>query len=253
MGRRGGAGTVALQRVDARRGQQGAQVVRSVRDELEAVRVRRGGERHAVRHEALEQSPRRVLLPYRLVPSSRRQLRGHAGRHRRLSDAVPPLRGCVGHVAGHLDQVGMGQHVARARCGELLHRSGVRVPAVIDAPRRPLRHRHRVVEVVEAPPSDPVHRAEQHVEGIAGEQLSHAVHAALVVVHLEPDHDREPRGGCFLGASHVLVEVRRRMKVPIAGHGVSQRAPARARRPRSRAAVRRPGGSGRGARSVPAR
>ncbi len=217
------APTVGLQGAGAGRGEDGAQVVGPVGDVLETVRVRGRGERHAARHEVVQQPGRRILLARRLAPARRGHLGRHARGRRRLGEAVPPLGGRVRHVARDLDEVGVRQHVARARRGQLLHGTGIGLPAGVDLTRRPLRRRGRVVEVVEAPGADPVHGPEQDVEGIAGEQTGHRVHPALVEVDLETDDDRQP---CLLGlerARHVGVEVGSGVELPVARHGLGQR------------------------------
>ena len=134
--------------------EQRAQVVGPVGDVVEAVGVRRRGERDA----AGRRSARAAAGPGTARPPA------CATRPRTprppcpTATAASAIRshhsaGASGHAAGHLDQVGVGQHVARARGRQLLHGRGVRVPAGVDLARRPLGHRHRVVEVVEAPAS----------------------------------------------------------------------------------------------------
>lgn len=95
----------------------------------------------------------------------------------------------VGTAAGHLDEVGVGQHVTGTRGRELLDRFGVGVPAGVDGPGGPLGHRRPVVEIVEPPRAEPVDRADEDIERVAGQQLGDLVHPAPVVVDLEAHDD----------------------------------------------------------------
>ena len=97
----------------------------------------------------------------------------------------------------------MGQDVAGPRCRQLLERPRVLLPAVVDLAGRPLVHLQRDVDVVEAPGAQPVHRAQQHVEGVAGQQRRHLVHPARVVVDLQADDDGKAGILGLLGAAHV--------------------------------------------------
>ena len=106
---------------------------------------------------------------------------------------------------------------------QLLQGRGVGLPAGVDVAGRPLGHRHRVVEVVEAPAADPVHRAQQDVEGVAGQQVGHRVHPVLVVVDLEADDDGQPGLLGLQGALDVGVEVGGGVELPVVGHGLGQR------------------------------
>ena len=179
---------------------------------------------------------RRVLLAHRLAPAGRGELGRHARRRRRLGDAVPPLGRRVGDVAGHLDQVGVGEHVARARGGQLLDGRRCRRPSR----RRPRAPTTRAIETGSSRSSkrhaaDPVHRAEQDVEGVAGEQAGHLVHAAL--------GSSRPRARCTTGQPGLLglqraldvgVEVGRGVERPSSRAMDAASAGGTARRPRSR-------------------
>ena len=174
-------------------GQELAQVVGPLGHVGQGVGVRGRGERDPVVDEALEQRGCRVLLAHRLAPAGRRHLGGHARAHRRLGDAVVELVRHAGDPSGDLDQVRVGEHVAHPGGAQLLHGPGVLVPHRVDVPVVPLGQHLGVAQDVEPPRPEPVHRAEQHVEGVAGQEVGHVVHPVLVVVDLEAEHDRAGR------------------------------------------------------------
>ena len=157
--------------------------------------------------------------------------------------------GAVGTAPGHLDQVGVGEHVAGSGGRQLLHGLGVGVPAVVDRRGPTTRPSRRVVEVVEAPGPHPVHRAEQHVERVAGEQVGHLVHPARG--SSRPRAPARPAGPARLASSdglHVGVEIGPGVEVPVAGHRGAQRGRRLVVLPEPAEHARRPGRTGRGAR-----
>ena len=169
----GHAAPVALQLVDPDRAQQRAQVVGPVGDMVEVVGVRGRGEGH----------PRATKRSSRPGPGTARPPACASP----TTTARPP---CPTTTAASA----MRSHHSPAASGTwpaTLIRSGwastsqapeaasssmavvYGVPAGVDLAHRPLRHGHRVVQVVEAPAADPVHRAEQDVEGVALEEPDH--------------------------------------------------------------------------------
>ncbi len=81
----------------------------------------------------------------------------------------------------------------------------------------------RVAQHVEPPGPEPVDRAEQDVEGVAGEQVGHVVHPVLVVVDLEAEHDGQAGGLDRFDHLDVVVEVDPGVVVPVGGHAGTQR------------------------------
>ena len=134
-------GPVALQGVGPGRGEHRPQVVGPVGHVLEVVGVRRGRQRHAALDEAAQQTagPGTARPPACASPAEDTSA-AMPDRRGRLGHAVPPLVRRVGHVARRLDEVGMGQHVARPRGRQLLERLGVGLPAGVDLAGRPLGH-----------------------------------------------------------------------------------------------------------------
>ena len=132
---------------------------------------------------------------------------------------------------------------------------GVLLPAGVHLPGRPLLHLEGNVEVVETPRAQPVHRAQEDVEGVGGEKARHLVHPPGVIVDLE---SRSRWAARLL--SPPAHNGRSRPDPPWRGSPSTPpsrpAAPAGSRhRPRSRPGGSPPGGSGTGARSpqVPAR
>ena len=124
-----------------------------------AKRASRGSAPGTARPPACASRPRTARPPCRRRPAASAMRSHHSV-------------GAVGPAAGHLDEVGVGQHVAGPGGRQLLDGRGVGVPAASTDARRPLGHRDRVAQVVEAPRPDPVDRAEEHVEGVAGRAAS---------------------------------------------------------------------------------
>ncbi len=218
----GSAATVGLQPADAGSVQQVPQVVGPIGHIGKGVGVRGRGQRDPLFHEPLEQRRRRVLLTHRLPPPRRGQLGSHPRAHRGLGDPVVELVGHRRHPPGHLDQVGVGEDITGPRGSQLLHGPGVLVPHRVDVAHVPLRHDQGVVEDVEAPRPQPVHRPQQHVEGVAGQQPGHLIHPVLVVVDLEAQDHREALGLDRLDHLHVGVEVHPGVVVPVGGHAGPQ-------------------------------
>ncbi len=65
-------------------------------------------------------------------------------------------------------------------------------------------------------------RAEQHVEGVAGQELGHLVHPSLVVVDLEPEHHGQAFPLHGLDHVHIGVEIDAGVVVPVRGHPRAQ-------------------------------
>ena len=68
-----------------------------------------------------------------------------------------------------------------------------------------------------------MHRSQQHVERVAGQEGGDVVHAVLVEVDLEPDDHGQARRLGLERAGHVLVEIGRGVEAPVLGHGLGQR------------------------------
>ena len=65
--------------------------------------------------------------------------------------------------------------------------------------------------------SEPVHRAQQHVEGVPGQQGGHLVHPPPVEVDFQADDNGKPGILGLLGAAHVRIEVSRGVEIPVVG------------------------------------
>ena len=130
------------------------------------MRVRGGGEGDAPSDETVEEARGGILLGDGLEPARRGALHRHVDVRRGRGHGVPEFVGPFGDVAGDLDEVGVGQDVDAAGGAEFLQGGGVLGPDLVDVPTTPLVHVHRVVDVVELPGAEPVHRTDQHVEGV---------------------------------------------------------------------------------------
>ena len=121
---------VGRERVDATCDEQRPEVARPLGDAVAAVRVRRRRERHAARARTDRAAPSRgTARRTGLTQPAARDLRGQPARRGGLGDAVPPLLGGVRDPARDLDEVGVRQHVARPRRGELLDARACRRPS----------------------------------------------------------------------------------------------------------------------------
>src|SRR5664280_2558167 len=163
------------------------------------------------------------VFAHRLPPSRRGELGRHARAHRRLGDPIVELAWNGRHPPGDLHQVRVGEDVTHPGGCQLLHGPGVLVPDGIDVPGVPLGQDQRIVQHVESPRAQPVHGSQQHVEGVAGQQSGHLVHAALVEVDLQAKHDRQAFGLHRLDDLDIGVEVHPGVVIPVGGHSRAER------------------------------
>ncbi len=200
--------------------QQRAESVGAVGHEGQLMGVRRGGERHPGGLEAGQEAGGRVLLGSRLAPAGARHLGGDAVLGGSLGEPVPPGGELTGrHDARHLGEIRVGEDVGGPGGGELLDGGDIPIPHHLDVSALPLLVDDGVAHLVEAPGPEPVHRAEQQIEGPPGKELGHVAHAPRVVVDLEsePDGDRGAIGGRAQHGADVLLEVTGGVLRPVGG------------------------------------
>ena len=165
-----------------------------------------GGERHgcACAHEGTQEVEVGVELGDGLPETAGGDLDGESGRRSRESGPLVQLgqQDRVGAPAEDLREIGMREHVHGLRDRQLAERVDVALPALVDRHHLPHARRH-----VDGHPVQPVHRAEQVVEGIRLEQLGQARLLLADVVDLEAELHRQPLPLCLEHRIAVVVQV----------------------------------------------